>query len=127
VPLAFLLARERLSALSSSSLLSAVLSASSSLHGSSLSSPVCPQPGAEPELAAARGAGQRAALGEVEPCSSRATRTCWQQDRGAVLGKIREGAVICLQMWDFKPGSKHRSTGRPAACSLPFKYWCCLF
>lgn len=47
---------------------------SSSLNRSSLTSPVRSQPGAEPELAAAGGAGQRGALGEAEPASSRATR-----------------------------------------------------
>lgn len=47
----------------------------SSLNRSSLTSPVCSQPGAEPELAAAGGEGQRGALGEVEPASSRAIRS----------------------------------------------------
>lgn len=95
-----LLARERLAA--PSSFWRPLLS--SQLHYSSLTSPVSSQLGAEPELAAAGGAGQRGALAEVECASSQATRpagSMLEELHLPLSWNIREGAMVCLEKWDF--------------------------
>ena len=113
-PLPCLLARERLSALSSFSLLSTVLSCLFTAWG---------RAGA----GCCWGSRSERSTGRSRACQQPSNQSSWQQDGGAVRRKISEGAVICLQKWDFKRGSKHRCTGRPGACSLPFKHDCPLF
>lgn len=67
----------------------------SSLRFSSLTSPVCSQPGAKLELAAARGAGQRGALGEAEPASSQTTGPAGSRTEELHTGQGREQSSVC--------------------------------